>query len=72
MLESQSAAVDIEARAEYAIRLLQVSEILSADDGELYARNLKQVLRVFEDTRVHSFASVVERVLMHIRQGILA
>ena len=72
MLESQSSAVDVDAQTEYAMRLVQVLEVLSVDDGELYARYLKQVLGGLEgmaqDSR-HVFREVVEKVLVYIRQG---
>jgi hypothetical protein len=74
MLNCQSSAVDVGARAEYAIRLVQIVEVLSDDhgDGELYAQYMKQVLGGLEsgtqDNR-HVFEEVVERVLVYIRQG---
>lgn len=72
MLESQSSAAPIDSQSDYAMRLLQVAEVISTDDGELYARHLVQVLKGLEtgsqESR-HIFQELVQEVLVYIRNG---
>jgi hypothetical protein len=73
MLDSQSSAIDGDAHAEYALRLLQVAEILSGDDGELYAQYLKRILESLDGGNrepLRLYQEVVERILIYIRNGL--
>ena len=70
MLESVSSAVTIDLKAEYALRVLQVAEVLSGD-SESYAQYLMRVLKTIEgeDTGGKVIREVVDYALTYIRTG---
>ena len=71
MLESASSAVTIDLKAEYALRVLQVAEVLSGEDSESYAQYLMRVLKTIEgeDTGGKVIREVVDYALTYIRTG---
>jgi len=71
MLESVSSAVTIDLKAEYALRVLQVAEVLSGEDSESYAQYLMRVLKTIEgeDTGGKVIREVVDYALTYIRTG---
>jgi len=70
-LESVSSAVTIDLKAEYALRVLQVAEVLSGEDSESYAQYLIRVLKTIEseDTGGKVIREVVDYALTYIRTG---
>lgn len=58
-------------KAEYSLRMLQVAEVLSGDDSELYAQYLMRVLKTIEgeDTGGKVIQEVVEYALTYLRTG---
>lgn len=71
MLESASSAVTVDLKAEYALRVLQVAEVLSGEDSESYAQYLIRVLKSLEgeDTGGKVIREVVDYALPYIRTG---
>ena len=71
MLESVSSAVTVDVKAEYALRVLQVAEVLSGEDSESYAQYLMQVLKTIEgeDTGGKVIREVVDYALTYVRTG---
>jgi len=71
MLESVSSAVAMDLKAEYALRVLQVAEVLSGEDSESYAQYLMRVLKTIEgeDTDGKVIRDVVDYALTYIRAG---
>jgi hypothetical protein len=53
---------------EYVTRLLQVIEIISRDDGEVYAKQLKELFKVAEDVTEEANRSVLESVVEFVLQ----
>ncbi|KII92127.1 hypothetical protein PLICRDRAFT_122418 [Plicaturopsis crispa FD-325 SS-3] len=61
-------------RSETAARLLEISQTLSGEDGELYARHVREVVSATEregdsSSMQHVLEPVVEAVLLHIRDA---
>ena len=73
MLGSVSSAVTIDVKAEYSLRILQVAEVLSGDDSELYAQYLMRALKTIEgeDTGGKVIQEVAEYTLTYVRTGTL-
>jgi AP-4 complex subunit epsilon-1 len=71
MLESVSSAVTMDVKAGYSLRMLQIAEVLSGENGEVYAQYLIRVLKTIEgeDTGGKVIQEVVEYALTYIRTG---
>ena len=71
MLESVSSAVTMDIKAEYALRVLQVAEVISGEDSESYAQYLMRVLKTIEgeDTGGKVIREVVDYALTYIQTG---
>lgn len=64
--------MSVKDKNEYAIRLLEVLETQSGEDGEVYARESKALLERLEaipPTDHPVLEAAVERILLYIREG---
>jgi AP-4 complex subunit epsilon-1 len=71
MLDSVSSAVTVDVKTGYSLRMLQIAEVLSGENGEAYAQYLILVLKRIEGEDVGGkvIQEVVECALTHIRTG---
>lgn len=71
-LDSLKGGLEIAMLNSFAVRLLDVVEVITADDGEKYGQGVKDLLsRLSADgimDRPRVLEGVVERVLLHIRE----
>lgn len=72
MLESVSSAVTVDVKAGYSVRMLQIAEVLSGENSEIYAQYLIRVLETIEgeSTGGKVIQEVVEYALTYIRTGV--
>ena len=72
-LQSIPSALSVRDKNKYAIRLLEVVEIQCGEDGELYARHLRDLfVAINQDASPEPqpvLESVVEKVLLYIQKG---
>ena len=72
-IQGKPSSLSVKGKSEYAIRLLEVLEVQCGVDGELYARQLKDVFAVVEQDptpeRQPVLENVVEKVLLYIKNG---
>lgn len=73
MLGSVSSAVTMDVKAGYSLRILQIAEVLSGENSEMYAQYLIRVLKTIEgeDMGGKVIQEVVEYALTYIRTGAL-
>jgi AP-4 complex subunit epsilon-1 len=72
-MQGKPSNLSVKDKNKYAVRLLEVVEILCGIDGELYARQLKDIFAVVEQDptpeRQPVLENVVEKVLLYITNG---
>ena len=72
-LQGIPAALAVKDKNEYVIRLLEVVDIQCGEDGEFYARQLKDIFvaidQVAAPERQPVLENVVEKVLLYIKNG---
>jgi AP-4 complex subunit epsilon-1 len=73
VMQGKPSNLSVKDKTRYAIRLLEVVEILCGMNGELYARQLKDIFAVVEQgptpERQPVMENVVEKVLLYIKNG---
>jgi AP-4 complex subunit epsilon-1 len=66
-------ALPVKEKTEYAVRLLEIVEIQCGQDGEAYARQLKNLLAAVEHDAApeHQLVleGIIEKVLLYIKNG---
>lgn len=70
---AKSFALPIKEKNEHAIRLLEAAEVQCGEDGEFYARQLKELFIVIDQEaspeRQPILDNVVEKVLLYVKEG---
>jgi AP-4 complex subunit epsilon-1 len=68
--------LNVKDKNEYLARLLEILEILSGEDGELYARQVMELFKELDSAQIGKddalLEDVVEMVLVYVRNGELS